>query len=246
MKSIIIDDEPDAREKLELLITKYCPQLTIAAICKDASEGLAAIETHKPDLVFLDVEMPFMTGFDMLKRINKISFEVIFTTAHDHYAIRAIKFSALDYLLKPIDLEQLQEAVNKAFEKKNIAQSEKRYENFVGNLEAKEKLTSISVPTSDGFLIIKLTDIVWCSAANFYTIIYLTNKTEIVVTRTLKQFDELLSESGFVRIHNSHLINLAHLVRYIKGAGGQVEMSNGKVLDVSRRKKEELISKINP
>ena len=246
LSTIIIDDEPAAREKLQLLLEKYCSdKITLAEICKSPEEGMDAIAKHRPDLIFLDVEMPTMTGFDMLRKIGKVNFEVIFTTAHDHYAIKAIKFSALDYLLKPIDLEQLQDAIIKAVEKKGMMHAARRVENFIGNMEAKEKLSSLSVPTSNGFMMMKVEDIVWCSAVNYYTVVHLKDKSEVIATRTLKEFEELLSDSGFIRIHHSHMINIAHLKRYIKGTGGQVEMSDGKTLDVSRRKKDELLLKIN-
>ena len=242
LRTLIIDDEPAALEKLQMLVEKYCgDKIEIMAICKSPEEGMEATAKFNPDLVFLDVEMPSMTGFDMLRKLGKINFDVIFTTAHDHYAIKAIKFSALDYLLKPIDLDQLQEAVTRAIEKRGTASADKRYENFIGNLEPKEKLSTLSVPTGDGFLMLKVSDIIWCAAANYYTIFHLQNKAEIIATKTLKDFEELLDDSGFIRIHHSHMINIAHMKRYIKGEGGQVEMSNGETLDVSRRKKEELL-----
>jgi two-component system LytT family response regulator len=245
LKAIIIDDEPAARDKLELLINRYCSdKISIAAKCSSAEEGITAIEKHQPGLIFLDVEMPSMTGFDMLRKIGKINFDIIFTTAHDHYAIKAIKFSALDYLLKPIDLEQLRESVNKALEKKGMQSSGLRYENFIGNLESREKLQSLSVPSSEGFQMLKTDDIVWCEAVNYYCIFHLLNKSEVVATRTLKEFEELLNDSGFIRIHHSHMINISHLKRYIKGTGGQVEMSDGKILDVSRRKKDDLLTRL--
>jgi two-component system, LytTR family, response regulator len=246
LKTIIIDDEPAAREKLQMLVEKYCSgNIRLVDVCRSAEEGLKAIEKHHPDLVFLDVEMPSMTGFDMLRKIGKIPFDVIFTTAHDHYAIKAIKFSALDYLLKPIDLEMLQESVQKALEKRGQHDADKRYDNFVENLDVKEKLSTLSVPSSDGFQMLKVNDIIWCEAVNYYCILHLMNKQQVVASKPLKEFEELLNDSGFARIHHSHMINLSHLKRYIKGAGGQVEMSDGKVLDVSRRKKDELLLRLN-
>ena len=232
LNTIIIDDEPAAREKIQLLLEKYCfDKIKISAVCKSPEEGLKAIAEINPDLIFLDVEMPSMTGFDMLKRIPKINFQIIFTTAHDHYAIRAIKFSALDYLLKPIDLEQLQEAVNKAIEKS----SEKRgvqYEGFVENIKEGNRLENLSIPTSNGLVFVKVNDIIRCESSSNYTIFFLSSKDQIVATKTMKEFEELLEDSGFIRIHHSHLINKLHLKQYIKGAGGQVVMSDGKTLDV--------------
>lgn len=244
LKTILIDDEPAAREKLELLLKKYCSdKISILAICKSGEEGIQKINELKPDLIFLDVEMPSMTGFDMLKRIPKIDFNVIFTTAHDHYAIKAIKFSALDYLLKPIDLEQLQEAVNKAHEKSNLKIST-QYDSFVENIKEGNRLENLSIPTSNGLVFVKVDNIIRCESASNYTVFYMTNKDQVVATRTLKEFEELLDSSGFIRIHHSHLINKIHLKQYIKGAGGQVIMSDGKTLDVSRRKKDEVMEKL--
>lgn len=246
LRALIIDDEPAAREKLQLLLEKYCAgRIRVEALCKSAEEGLESISKYRPDLVFLDVEMPSMTGFDMLKKINPIQFEVIFTTAHNHYAIKAIKFSALDYLLKPIDLEQLQEAVNRAVEKRGQVNAPEQYHHFVENIRnPNQKLDNLSIPTAKGMVFVKTEDIIRCESASNYTIFYLTNKDQVVATRTLKEFEELLDESGFVRIHHSHLINKHHLREYIKGAGGQVVMADGKTLDVSRRKKDEVMEKL--
>jgi len=244
LSTIIIDDEPAAREKLQLLLEKYCSdKIALAAVCKSPEEGMEAIAKYNPDLVFLDVEMPTMTGFDMLKRIPKINFHVIFSTAHDHYAIRAIKFSALDYLLKPVDLEQLQDAVNKAVEK-SPERKPAQYEGFVENIKQGNKLENLSIPTSSGLVFVKLNDIIRCESSSNYTVFFLTNRDQVVATRTLKEFEDLLEESGFIRIHHSHLINKLHLRQYIKGAGGQVIMSDGKALDVSRRKKDEVMDKL--
>lgn len=244
LKTLIIDDEPAAREKLQLLLDKYCAgKIFLSAVCKTPEEGLKAIEEHQPDLIFLDVEMPSMTGFDMLKRIPNINFQVIFTTAHDHYAIRAIKFSALDYLLKPIDLEQLQEAVNKAIEKSSVKNAG-QYEGFMENMKEGSRLENLSIPTSNGLVFVKVNDIIRCESSSNYTVFFLTSKDQVVATKTLKEFEELLEDSGFIRIHHSHLINKLHLKQYIKGAGGQVIMSDGITLDVSRRKKDEVIEKL--
>lgn len=245
IKAIIIDDEPNAREKLQLMAERYCKDLEIAATAKDAEEGIAAIEKHKPNLIFLDIEMPVLTGFDMLRRLPEINFEIIFTTAHDQYAMRAIKFSALDYLLKPVDLEQLQDAVQKAVERRKEKSSAQQYQLLKDNLnKPQQTLEQIAVPAQTGMLFLKVADILYCEADSNYTKIILQNKQKIISTRTLKEYEELLQENGFIRIHHSYLINKLHVQKYIKGEGGQIVMSDGNTLDVSRRKKDDVIEKL--
>lgn len=245
LRTLIIDDENDAREKIAFLLKRYCTDtIEVLAECADGEEALAAIEKHKPDLLFLDVEMPRMTGFDLLRKVGRPTFEVIFTTAYDHYAIKAIKFSAIDYLLKPIDIDQIKEAITRVQQKRAQGPSGERVEQLMENTRQGGAINSLSIPGRDGFVMVKLEEIIWCEAVNYYTVFHLTNKRELIATRTLKDFEEMLDASGFVRIHHSHLINLAHLARYIKGAGGQVVMSDGRTLDVSRRKKDELMGRI--
>lgn len=245
LRAIIVDDENDAREKIAFLLQRYCADtVQVLAQCADGEEALAAIEQHKPDLLFLDVEMPRMTGFDLLRKVQRPTFDVIFTTAYDHYAIKAIKFSAIDYLLKPIDIDQIKEAIGRVQEKRAQQGGAERMEQLVENTKPGAALSGISLPSKDGFVRVKLEEIIWCEAVNYYTVFHLAGKRELVATRTLKDFEEMLDASGFVRIHHSHLINLAHLARYIKGAGGQVVMSDGRTLDVSRRKKDELMARI--
>lgn len=245
LRAIIVDDESDAREKIAFLMQRYCADtVEVLAQCADGEEALRAIAQYKPDLLFLDVEMPRMTGFDLLRKVGRPEFDVIFTTAYDHYAIKAIKFSAIDYLLKPIDIDQIKEAIARVQEKRAQGDGGARVEQLVENTRPGAVMSGISIPGKDGFVMVKLEDIIWCEAVNYYTVFHLTGKRELVATRTLKDFEEMLDASGFARIHHSHLINLAHLARYIKGAGGQVVMSDGKTLDVSRRKKDELMARI--
>jgi two-component system LytT family response regulator len=245
LRAIIVDDESDAREKIAFLMQRYCADtVEVLAQCADGEEALKAIYQLKPDLLFLDVEMPRMTGFDLLRKVGRPEFDVIFTTAYDHYAIKAIKFSAIDYLLKPIDIDQIKEAIARVQEKRAQGDGGARVEQLVENTRPGAVMSGISIPSKDGFVMVKLDDIIWCEAVNYYTVFHLNGKRELVATRTLKDFEEMLDASGFARIHHSHLINLAHLARYIKGAGGQVVMSDGKTLDVSRRKKDELMARI--
>jgi len=245
LRSLIIDDEANAREKLAFLLERYCAEhVQVLAICKDGDEALKAIAEHKPDLLFLDVEMPRMTGFDVLRQAGRGSHEVIFTTAYDHYAIKAIKFAAIDYLLKPIDSDHLKDAIARTLEKRGSNGAAARVEQLMENTRPGVHPGSLSVPSKDGFVMVKLDDILWCEAINYYTVLHLVGGRELVATRTLKDFEEMLDHSGFVRIHHSHMINTLHLERYIKGAGGQVVMAGGKTLDVSRRKKDELMEKL--
>jgi two-component system, LytTR family, response regulator len=245
LKAVIIDDEPHAREKLKLLLERYCADVSIAGSAKDATEGLDLIRRLNPDLVFLDIEMPVLTGFDLLKELGQIDFEIIFTTAHDHYAIKAIKFSALDYLLKPIDLDQLREAVQKAAERKEAKKSVLQYQVLKANLEKQHTaMEQLAVPAQTGMIFIKTGDIVYCEADSNYTKIFLLNKQKIVSSRTLKEYEELLTDNGFIRIHHSYLVNKSHVREYIKGEGGQVIMKEGSALPVSRRKKEEVMAKL--
>lgn len=245
IKAVIIDDEPNAREKLQLLLERYCTDVAIVGSAKDVEEGLAAIRLHAPDLVFLDIEMPVLTGFDLLKELGQIDFEIIFTTAHDHYAIKAIKFSALDYLLKPIDLDQLKEAVQKSAERKAEKKSVVQYRILKENLEKQHAtLEQLAVPAQTGMIFIRTGDIVYCEANSNYTKIFLQNGQKIVSSRTLKEYEDLLTDNGFIRIHHSHLINKSYVREYIKGEGGQVIMKDGIALSVSRRKREEVIGKL--
>jgi two-component system, LytTR family, response regulator len=245
LRAIIIDDEANAREKLAFMLGKYCSaSVALIAQAKNAEEGVKAITEHRPDLVFLDVEMPGETGFDLLRRIGRPDFEVVFTTAHDHYAIKAIKFAAIDYLLKPIDMDMLKEAIARVVEKRGTDGADGRVSHLMESTRQEAQLTSLSVPAQNGFERVKLDDIIWCEAERYFTIFHLSGGKEIVATRSLGEFEELLTGSGFVRSHHSYMVNIEHITRYIKGAGGQVVMSDGRTLDVSRRKKDELMERL--
>lgn len=245
LNALIIDDEANAREKLAFLLERYCSDtVQVVGICKDGEEAVLAIREKQPDLLFLDVEMPRMTGFDVLREAGHGGHDVIFTTAYDHYAIKAIKFSAIDYLLKPIDIDQLKEAIARTLEKRGQVGARQRVEQLVESTRPNAPLSSLSVPSKDGFVMVKLDDIVWLEAVNYYTVFHLLGGRELVATRTLKDFEDMLADSGFVRVHHSHMIHLKHLERYIKGAGGQVVMAGGRTLDVSRRKKDELMARL--
>ena len=245
LKAIIIDDEASSRNTLRQKINLNCPQISIIAECENAEQGIISIEENNPDIVFLDVEMPRMNGFAMLQNLNKKDFELIFTTAYDYYAIKAIRFSALDYLVKPIEVDDLRSAVERA-EKKRIHQTtDNRIENLLYNIsEEKELNARIAIPSMEGLIFISISDIIYLEAESNYTLIYLQTNKKITVSKTLKEFEDLLPGSLFIRIHHSYMINKKFIQRYIRGEGGQVVMSNGKILDVSRRKKEEFMKAI--
>lgn len=245
LNAILIDDEANAREKLGFMLEQYCAaSVKLVAQARNAEEGLAAIARHRPQLVFLDVEMPGESGFDLLRRVGRPDFAVVFTTAHDHYAIKAIKFAAVDYLLKPIDVDQLREAIARVVEMRTGPAGDGRIEQLVESTRQGAQVSSISVPAQNGFVRVKLTDIIWCEAERYFTIFHLVGGSELVATRSLGDFEELLDGSGFVRVHHGHLVSMDHIARYIKGEGGQVVMSDGSTLDVSRRKKEELMKRL--
>jgi two-component system, LytTR family, response regulator len=242
LRVLIIDDEASSRSALRQKLENYCENVTVMTEAENGEEGLEAIEEHRPDIVFLDVEMPRMNGFVMLQHLRQRDFELIFTTAYDHYAVQAIRFSALDYLVKPVEVAELRSAVERARIKRTDPQTDKRIENLLYNIsEAREIKSRIAVPAQDGLLFINISDIIYLEAESNYTFIYLIQEKRITVSRTLKDFEELLPASLFIRIHHSYIINKKAVQRYIKGEGGQVVMSNGRSLDVSRRKKEEFI-----
>jgi two-component system, LytTR family, response regulator len=242
--AIIIDDEAKGRLALSQKLFTYCTQVQVVAEASNGQEALLLIQHHKPQLVFLDIEMPKMNGFEMLNALPEKNFHVIFTTAYDQYAIKAIKYAAFDYLLKPVDIEELKTAVEK-IELKETNQTKKQVELLQQNIEhSKKQLNKLAVPTLDGLLFFDINDIIHLEANSNYTFIHFLGKPKITASKTLKEFEELLPEEIFFRTHHSHLINLNYIKKYIKGDGGQIELQNGNVVDVSRRKKEEFLKAI--
>lgn len=244
LKCIIVDDELRSRESLSQLLSTFCPDVEVCALCKDVQEGLDAIGFHKPNVVFLDVQMKKETGFDLLAKVTNINFEIIFTTAHSEYAIKAIRFSAIDYLLKPIDIQDLQNAVDNVRKKQNDNIPD-RLQQLLLNLKAgNSENLKLALPTSAGLTFIKIFDILYCKASGNYTEIFMKDGKKHLVSRQLKEYDEMLVEHNFFRIHHSSLINLNYVQDYIKGDGGYVIMSDNTSLDVSRRKKEDFLESI--
>ncbi len=243
LTAIIIDDEQKGRLALKQKLKDYCTDVQLVAEAENGEEGIRLIEKLQPGIVFLDIEMPRMDGFEMLHRLPGKKFHLIFTTAYDQYAIKAIKYAAFDYLLKPIDIEELKSAISKINSLPQI-HTEKKLAMLEENLQGKNVFNKIAVHTLDGLLFFTISDIVRLEAQSNYTILYFSNQSKFTASRTLKEFEELLPNDIFFRPHHSHLINLNYIKRYIKGDGGQIEMQNGDYVDVARRKKDEFLKTI--
>ncbi len=244
VRAIIIEDEENSRKILYDMLTQHFKHIEVMAVCKNVDEGKAAIEELHPDLVFSDIELDGDSAFNMLQQLNTINFEVIFTTAFEKYAIQAIKFSALDYLLKPFSKEDLSEAIQHYQQKQN-KQSAQQFDALFHNLKHfQNDAKKIALPAANGLTIVPVKDIIRCQAEVNYTTFFLIAKSKMLVTKTLKEYEELLNDYDFMRVHNSHLINLHHVKNYSRGEGGTVTMSDGTTVDVSRRKKDEFLKRL--
>jgi two-component system, LytTR family, response regulator len=240
--TILIDDEANSRAALRKKIAAACPQLHIVAECSNGLEGIEAIKTHQPEMVFLDIEMPHMNGFTMLEHIAEKKFELVFTTAYNQYAINAIRMGAFDYLVKPIDAGELKAVVNRFAEKKQHSTSNERLQLLLAQLQGSSNTPQkIAVATQEGLEIVTVENIIYMEAVGNYTQLYFTAGKPLLASKTLKEFEEILQHAGFFRVHNASLVNMVCIKKYIKGDGGQVLLSNGTMLDVARRRKEELV-----
>ena len=240
MNCIIIDDEKHCIKTLSNLLQTNFPEVRILATCHDSSKAYELIQHHRPDMVFLDIEMPLLNGFDLLSKFYHLYFDVVFTTAYDSYAIKAIKYSALDYLIKPIEREDLTAAI----EKISLKQSSISLEQVLLATAVQNKLLpdTIALPTSEGLTFASVNDIIYCTADGRYTCLQMLNNKEILLSRTLGDVEDLLSEYAFFRIHHASLINMKHIRKYIRGDGGEVIMTNGKSLVVARNRKAEFLN----
>ena len=242
IKAIIIDDELHCRKTLAMQLEEYCPNVQVLEKCSDAEEGLKAINSLKPDVVFLDIQMPRMNGFELLEKFSEIPFAVIFTTSYDQYAIKAFRFYALDYLLKPVVPKELIAAVHK-FETKNQMPTAEQFQMLLSKIGTREEVfPKIPVPTSDGFELVAVEQILLCEAKDNYTYFNLKNKKRIIVCRMLKEVEEQLADFPFfVRVHNSYVVNIKEVKKYVRGEGGYVIMSDDTSVNVSRSRKEVLL-----
>ncbi|MBS9462718.1 response regulator transcription factor [Flagellimonas sp. 389] len=242
LKVVIVEDEKRSRDTLKTLLEEFCKDVQVIATASSVSEAVKVLSVFSPDVVFLDIELQSGIGFDILEQIKDPDFEIIFTTAFEKYAIRAIKFSSLDYLLKPIDLDELKEAVEKARRRMDTNVYRQQIETLmqsIGNDSYKQE--KICLATTSGMEFIAIEDIVLCKADGSYTCFVLKNKNTLLVSKHLKEYEILLAEQQFMRVHNSFLINLKEVKKYIKSDGGYIIMSNDMHVSISPRKKDELI-----
>ena len=246
LKTIIIDDEPYCCEILAAMLESDCPDVVIVSICNNANDALKVIRQQSPDLVFLDVEMPKMNGFEMLEQLPAINFHLIFTTSYDQYALKAIRFSAIDYLLKPVDREELQKAVQKVVQRSEIPAAEQLQIMFQKLYHPASSIHKIALPTMEGLQMIPVQSIISCEADDNYTTLILKDNKKIVVSFTLKVIEEMLEDHSFLRVHRSFLVNLDEVEKYVKADGGYVVMSNGTHVYISKNKKEVLLKKLLP
>lgn len=243
LKAILVDDEQDSRQILSNYLSKYCPQVELLAACKNIQEGLSAIKEHQPDLLFLDIEMPYGTGFDLLEQVDEINFETVFVTAYDNYAIQALNLSAAYYLLKPIDIDELVNAVQKIEAEREQSNDSFHVQVLLDNIKKEnDRPKKIMLPTFEGFEIVPIDQIIYCEADDNFTKFHLKEaKQPLLISKTLKYFEDILPDHKFIRIHRSSLINIDYVIRYTKGKGGYVTMENQEELEVSPKKKSQFL-----
>ena len=243
LTAVIVDDELHNRNVLEKMLQQHTPVISAIYQADTVKQAIQLISEYRPQIIFLDIQMQGETGFDLLQQIGDYNFEVIFVTAHDNFAIKAFRFNAIDYLLKPVVVNELKEAVEKAIKKlgnngnANLDNINRLYQ----QLSHSKETNSITIPTSEGFLVTQIRDIVYCQASNNYTIIHLAEKKKIISSQTLGFYEELLSDSNFFRTHRSYLINIAHITSYKKGEGGYIIMTNGDEVELGRNHKNDFM-----
>jgi len=239
IRAVIIDDELNCVEMLEWLLKTYCPMVTVVAMCTSGEKGIEAINKHRPDVVFLDIEMPKMNGFDMLEKFDQLFFDVVFTTAYNKFAIKAFRYSALNYLLKPVDPEDLQSTIKKLEEKKSSVGKDQLILLLENMKNLSNPVQRIALSTGDGLIFVNTSDIMYCQAESNYTNVVLTNKNKILVAKTLKDIDETLAGKDFFRVHNSYLININQIKKFVRGDGGYILMNDDTQITIARSKREE-------
>jgi len=246
MQAIIVDDEPHGIGTLQKMLELNCPQVTVAATCSNAQAARQKLEELSPDLVFLDIRMPGKSGLELLAELPDKNFEVIFVTAHNEYLLQALQYSAADYLLKPVDEDRLLEAMQRVETRLQQGRNARKLETLLHNIlhAGSPADLRLCLPTLKGFIIVKMEEIIYCEAERSYTVFHLAGSNPITVSKPLLDYERLLSNSLFLRVHKSFLINLQHVKEYQRGEGGLLVMSNGTKIEVSRRKKEQFLARI--
>ncbi|MBD3582809.1 LytR/AlgR family response regulator transcription factor [Flavobacterium selenitireducens] len=244
IKAILIDDDHHLRTGLKALLERYTDDIAIIGEAESVKTGIEAVQKYKPQVIFLDIHLSDGTGFDMLEKLSdqgKIKAHIVFITAHEQYAVKAFKFSALDFILKPVDFEELQHTIGKIKEVVNQNSSFEHIDLLLENIRKKvDNFKRIALSTSDGIHLFDVADIIRCEAKVNYTQFYIKNHKPVLISRTLKEYEEILSEHGFERVHQSHLINLSYLKSYIRSDGGYVIMSDNTTIPIAQSKKEKL------
>lgn len=241
IRTLIIDDEAPIRELISGILENYSEHTEVCGTADGVKTGLEAIRQHNPDLVLLDVNLTDGTGFDLLRQLDDIRFSVIFITAYEKYAVKAFRFSAVDYIMKPVNIDELLAAIDKAIDLMERKTLNQQLKNFFDNLNSKPEDKKIVLKDSKSIYIVKVADIIRCEADHNYTTFYLTNGKQMIVSKTLKEYEELLSDFMFLRTHQSHLININHIISFEKNEGGYLKMADGSPVPVSKRKRDELM-----
>jgi len=244
IRSVIIDDEQHCVRALLNDLQQHCPSIELVDTCYSAKEGMMSVKKNHPDLVFLDVEMPWMNGFEMLEVLGDVSFSIIFTTAHDEFAAKAFRISAIDYLLKPIDANDLKAAVQKVEKKMEEGSSLQHITNLLRNMRQPSAEQKIALPQREGYEFIDVSAIIYCEAEGAYTKVFITDKKTMLISRSLGDVEELLPTEMFQRIHHSTLINVNYISQFLRTDGGYVVLKNGEKLSVSKAKKEMLMARL--
>jgi two-component system LytT family response regulator len=246
IKTILVDDEPRGLSSLKQLLELHCPQVQLTGTCSSADEALKKIQELKPQLVFLDIDMPGKNGFDLLHELPEIDFEIIFVTAHSTFMTQAFHFSAIDYLLKPVEEELLVEAVKRAAKRIIEKTGTEPLHAFLHNVQQRgtPQKMKLCIPSLKGFQVVELNEIIYCEASGNYTNFHFTRRPVICASKPIHDYEALLSDSGFIRVHKSFLVNLEHIIEYLRGEGGSVILTNGQEVEVSRRKKDILMMKM--
>lgn len=243
MNAILVDDEKNNSEILREILKRYCPQVDVVAVCTDITSAAQQIETLKPDLIFLDIQMPNGSGFDLLDRIQQKNMEVIFVTAYDNFLLKAIRYSALDYILKPVNITELVNAVNRAEKRIADRSINDQLQLLLSNMQRPTQTQKIAIPVKDEYIFVTVSDIVRLEANGAYTEIFTNDNKSFLTSKNMKEYEDLLPETMFCRVHHAHIINMNFVRSYHKGRGGYVQMTNGITIEVSVRKKDEFLSR---